>query len=145
MSDQFDIAVIGTGPGGYIAALKAAQLGAKVAVIEKHHLGGTCLNYGCIPSKALLASAQLLHSIHNAADLGVAVSGSVEFDWTKIQKRKDGVLKKLRGGIKGLFGARGVKHYQGSAQLAGPGKIQITSDAGVSDLQQALPNCAIRQ
>jgi dihydrolipoamide dehydrogenase len=133
MSEQFDIAVIGAGPGGYIAALKAAQLGAKVAVIEKHHLGGTCLNYGCIPSKALLASAQLLHSIHNAPDLGVAVSGSVEFDWAKIQKRKDGVLKKLRGGIKGLFGARGVKLFQGSAQLAGPGKIQISSDAGTSE------------
>jgi len=130
MSEQFDIAVIGAGPGGYIAALKAAQLGAQVAVIEKHHLGGTCLNYGCIPSKALLASAQLLHSIRNAPDLGVSVSGSVEFDWAKIQRRKDGVLKKLRGGVKGLFGARGVKHFQGTAQLAGPGKIQITTDTG---------------
>lgn len=133
MSEQFDIAVIGAGPGGYIAALKAAQLGAQVAVIEKHHLGGTCLNYGCIPSKALLASAQLLHSIQHASDLGVSVSGSVEFDWAKIQQRKDRVLKKLRGGVKGLFGARGVKLYQGSAQLDGPGKIQITTDKGAAE------------
>ena len=80
MAEHFNIAVIGTGPGGYIAALKAAQLGAKTAVIEKHLLGGTCLNYGCIPSKALLASAELLHKINNAASLGVEVSGTVSYN-----------------------------------------------------------------
>jgi dihydrolipoamide dehydrogenase len=77
MSNQFDIVVIGAGPGGYIAALKGAQMGANVAIVEKHHLGGTCLNYGCIPSKALLASSELLHKINQASSLGVTVEGAV--------------------------------------------------------------------
>ena len=76
MSEHFQVAVIGSGPGGYIAALKAAQLGAAVAIIEKHQFGRTCLNYDCIPYKALLASADLLHKIKNANALGVTVDGS---------------------------------------------------------------------
>jgi dihydrolipoamide dehydrogenase len=130
MADHFQIAVIGSGPGGYIAALKAAQLGAQTAVIESHLLGGTCLNYGCIPSKALLASAELLHKIHNAASLGVEVSGPVGFNWPAIQKRKDKVLARLRGGVKGLFSARQVKLFEGRAVLEGPGKINITDSQG---------------
>lgn len=133
MAEHYQVAVIGAGPGGYIAALKAAQLGASVAVVEKHHLGGTCLNYGCIPSKALLASAELMHRIHNANALGVNVSGSIEADWDAIQKRKDKVLTKLRGGIKGLFAARNVKLYAGTAALNGPGKISVTDEKGKSD------------
>ena len=92
MAEHYNIAVIGAGPGGYVAALKAGQLGAKVAIVEKAHLGGTCLNHGCIPSKALLASAELLHRIHHAGELGVTVPAGVSFDWTHIQKRKDKVL-----------------------------------------------------
>ncbi len=130
MTDHFDIAVIGTGPGGYIAALKAAQQGAKTAVIEKHLLGGTCLNYGCIPSKALLASAERLHKINGAASLGVEVNGAVGFNWPAIQKRKDKVLTKLRGGVKGLFAARNVKLFTGQAVLDGPGRIQVADDKG---------------
>lgn len=71
MPTHYQIAVLGAGPGGYVAALKAAQLGASVAIVENHHLGGTCLNYGCIPSKALLASAELMHHIQHAADMGI--------------------------------------------------------------------------
>ena len=108
MSKNFDIAVLGAGPGGYVAALKAAQLGASVAIIEQGYLGGTCLNVGCIPSKALLASAELLHSIKGAATMGVKVSGEVTFDWPVIQTRKDKVLATLRSGIKSLFAARKV-------------------------------------
>lgn len=130
MAEHFTIAVIGSGPGGYIAALKAAQLGAKTAVIEKHLLGGTCLNYGCIPSKALLASAELIHKINNAASLGVKVDGQVTHDWPAIQKRKDKVLAKLRGGVKSLFAARNAKLFTGSAALDGPGRIHITGDKG---------------
>jgi dihydrolipoamide dehydrogenase len=131
MSEHFQVAVIGSGPGGYIAALKAAQLGATVAVIEKHqYVGGTCLNYGCIPSKALLASADLLHKINNANTLGVKVDGSVSFDWSAIQKRKDKVLAMLRGGIKGLFTSRKVKLFQAEAKFAGQGKLQLTDSAG---------------
>ena len=115
MSKHFDITVLGAGPGGYIAALKAAQMGANVAIIEKSHLGGTCLNNGCIPSKALLASSELLHKISHANEIGVAVEGTVGFDWTKIQKRKDKVLATLRGGIKGLFDARKITLFNGGS------------------------------
>lgn len=130
MAEHFTAAVIGSGPGGYVAALKAAQLGAKTAVIEKHLLGGTCLNYGCIPSKALLASAELLHKIRRSESLGVKVEGTVCFDWPAIQKRKEKVLAKLRGGIKGLFAARRVHLYEGRGVLEGPGKIRITDGKG---------------
>jgi len=127
MSDsQFDAVMIGSGPGGYVAALKAAQLGAKVAVIERHLLGGTCLNYGCIPSKALLASAELLHKIRSASELGISVSGEVAFDWPKIQRRKDKVLAKLRGGVKGLFMARNVTLLDGQARFEGACRIVVT-------------------
>ena len=125
MAEHYQVAVIGAGPGGYIAALKAAQMGAKTAIIEKHHLGGTCLNYGCIPSKALLASAELMHRMKGANSLGVSVNGTVSFDWPAIQKRKDKVLTKLRGGIKGLLGARDVTLYTGNAVLDGKGKVNV--------------------
>ena len=129
MPEHFDIAVIGSGPGGYIAALKAAQLGASVAVVEdKPFFGGTCLNFGCIPSKALLASAELLHHIAHADKLGVTIDGQVGFDWLAIQKRKDIVIKKLRGGIKSLFGGREVRAFQGRGVLNGAGKIAVTRD-----------------
>ena len=129
MSDHFQIAIIGSGPGGYVAALKAAAMGASVAVIEKHHLGGTCLNYGCIPSKALLSSAELLHHIQHGADWGVSV-GSVAFDWTKIQSRKDKVLAANRSGIASLFKGRKVTLFQGKGKLEGPNRIAVSSDKG---------------
>ena len=125
MAEHYQVAVIGAGPGGYIAALKAARMGVKTAIVEKHHLGGTCLNYGCIPSKALLASAELMHRMKGANSLGVSVNGTVSFDWPAIQKRKDKVLTKLRGGIKGLLGARDVTLYTGNAVLDGKGKVNV--------------------
>ncbi|HOL30792.1 MAG TPA: dihydrolipoyl dehydrogenase [Anaerohalosphaeraceae bacterium] len=130
MTEHYQIAVIGAGPGGYIAALKAARMGAKTAIVEKHHVGGTCLNYGCIPSKALLASAELLHRIRKADSLGIRVNGAVSFDWPSIQKRKDKVLMKLRGGIKGLFAAAGVTLHSGRAVLDGPGRIAVLDEQG---------------
>lgn len=130
MSEHYQIAVLGGGPGGYVAALKAAQMGAKTAIVEKHHLGGTCLNYGCIPSKALLASADLMHRIQGANALGVSITGTVGFNWPAIQARKDKVLTKLRGGIKGLLAARKVTLLNGKAVLNGPGKVNVTDDKG---------------
>ncbi len=128
---QFDIVVIGSGPGGYVAALKGAQMGASVAVVERHpFFGGTCLNWGCIPSKALLAAGELLHTISGAADMGVSVEGKVSFDWTAIQKRKDKVIATLRGGIKGLFAARKVATFCGRGRLGGPGKVIVTGEDG---------------
>jgi len=134
MSKYFDMVVLGAGPGGYVAALKGAQMGASVAIVEQGHLGGTCLNVGCIPSKALLASAELIHSIHGAAAMGVKVSGDVTFDWPAIQARKDKVLQTLRGGVKSLFGARKVTLFQGRAKLNGPGKILVESKSGSEEI-----------
>jgi dihydrolipoamide dehydrogenase len=129
MSQHFDIAVLGSGPGGYVAALKAAQMGARTAIVEQHpFFGGTCLNWGCIPSKTLLASSLLIEEIRHASELGIEVSGSVKADWGKIQKRKDKVLRNLRGGIKSLFKARDVKTFHGLGVLDGPGKIVINQD-----------------
>lgn len=131
MPTHFDIAVMGSGPGGYVAALKAAQSGAKTAVVEAHPFhGGTCLNWGCIPSKALLASAELLHKIEHAKDMGVTVDGNVSFDWTAIQKRKDKVIRGLRGGIKSLFAARNVTAFHGRGVLDGKGKIVVKKEDG---------------
>jgi dihydrolipoamide dehydrogenase len=133
MSNHFNIAVIGAGPGGYVAALKAAQLGASVAIVEKHQLGGTCLNYGCIPSKALLASAELAHHIKHAADMGVELAGQVGVNWDKIQARKNKILAGQRAGINALLKARKVTLYQGRAKLDGLGKVAVSKDGGASE------------
>jgi len=133
MSEHFDIAVIGSGPGGYIAALKAARMGAAVAVVEKEHLGGTCLNHGCIPSKALLASSELIHRMQHAGDMGIEVKGKVGFDWSRIQKRKDKVVETLRGGVGTLFKARKIKLFKGSGVLNAPGKVAVTAGDGAAE------------
>ncbi len=133
MGEHFDIAVIGSGPGGYIAALKAAQMGAAVAVVEKEHLGGTCLNHGCIPSKALLASSELIHRVQHAEDMGIKVEGKVGFDWPGIQKRKDKVIRTLRGGVGALFKARKIKLFKGSGVLNAPGKVAVTAGDGAAE------------
>ncbi|MEK6599477.1 MAG: FAD-dependent oxidoreductase, partial [Deltaproteobacteria bacterium] len=95
---EFDIVVIGGGPGGYVGAIRAAQLGAKVALIEKDALGGTCLNRGCIPTKALYYSAKTISTVKKAAEFGVN-TGEVAFDIAKAVDRKDDVVKKLVGGV----------------------------------------------
>jgi dihydrolipoamide dehydrogenase len=129
-NDNFDILVIGAGPGGYVAALKAAQRGARTAVVEQHHLGGTCLNYGCIPSKALLSSAEMLHSVQNARKWGVTVNGEIGFDWQEITQHKNKILRQLRGGIAGLFKGRGIAQLSGRARFEGPGRVVVTSGDG---------------
>jgi len=128
MTNHYDIAILGAGPGGYVAALKAAAMGASVAIAESGPLGGTCLNNGCIPSKALLASAELLHKIRHAGELGVTVPDGVGFDWPKIQTRKDSVLAGLRGGIAGLFKARKITLLKGRAKLNGPGRVVVVGE-----------------
>ena len=133
MSEHFDIAVIGSGPGGYIAALKAAQMVATVAVVEKDHLGGTCLNHGCIPSKALLASSELIHRVQHAGDMGIKVKGKVGFDWPGIQKRKDKIIETLRGGVGTLFKARKIKLFRGNGVLNAPGKVAVTAGDGAAE------------
>jgi dihydrolipoamide dehydrogenase len=130
MPDHYNILVIGAGPGGYVAALKAAQMGARVAVVEKHQLGGTCLNYGCIPTKALLSSAEMLHSIGQADKWGVQVKGEVRFDWPAITKHKDKTIRQLRGGIASLFKGRSVTLVEGLGRFEGPGRVAVVAKDG---------------
>ena len=131
MSKHYTIAILGAGPGGYIAALKAAQMGARVVLVEKDHLGGTCLNNGCIPSKAILGSAELMHRIQHAAAMGLEVPAGTAANWGKIQARKDKILQTLRAGIKGLLGARKATVLLGCATLAGAGRVVVSGAAGV--------------
>ncbi len=119
-----DVAVIGAGPGGYTAAIRAAQLGKSVALIEKEWLGGTCLNVGCIPSKALLAGAQVLHQVRKAADFGIT-TGEVSFRYEKMKARKDAVVTKIRAGLEGLLKANKITILRGAAKFESPQELKI--------------------
>ena len=131
------VLVIGGGPGGYVAAIRAAQLGAKVTVIEKQHLGGTCLNVGCIPTKCLLHSAELLEDIRNqAADIGVKVSG-VEVDFPQVIAHKNAVSKKLTSGIAGLFKMNKVTKLDGEAAFTAPKTLEVTKPDGTKETMTA--------
>ncbi|MBI2811767.1 MAG: dihydrolipoyl dehydrogenase [Candidatus Melainabacteria bacterium] len=121
---QFDLAVIGSGPGGYVAAIKAAQRGLKVALIEKGLLGGSCLNVGCIPTKTLLANASVMHKITHAAEYGI-VTGPVTFDYAKMKTRKDGVIDKIRKSLEGLIQSNGIVILRGQAEYLSPREIKI--------------------
>jgi dihydrolipoamide dehydrogenase len=125
--EEFDIAVIGGGPGGYVAAIRAAQLGKKTILIEKEHLGGICLNWGCIPTKALLRSAEVFHLINRAEEFGIEVK-SVKFDIKKMVDRSRNVSKQLSTGVSGLLKKNKVTVLSGSAKLLGKNIIEIKSD-----------------
>ncbi|MBL7075753.1 FAD-dependent oxidoreductase, partial [candidate division KSB1 bacterium] len=113
---DYDVIVIGAGPGGYVAAIRAAQLGLKVAVVEEDRLGGVCLNRGCIPTKALLASCRVLNQARRAGEFGI-LSDSISFDWEKIQARKNRVVSGLVEGIEKLFKHHRISLYQGRGKL----------------------------
>jgi dihydrolipoyl dehydrogenase len=117
---SYDCIVIGSGPGGYVAAIRAAQLGKRTAVIEKDKVGGRCLNYACIPAKALLRSADLLEEIHDAGDYGIDVSG-VSVDYAAVQARREKVVSTLTSGVGGLFKKNGIELIEGEAALAPTG------------------------
>lgn len=128
MSDKnFDVIVIGGGPGGYVAAIRAAQLKMKVALVEPQHLGGICLNWGCIPTKALLRSSEIHHLIKHADAFGIKV-GSVEFDINKIVQRSRGVAKQLSGGIGHLLKKNKVTVFDAYAKLGGKGKVMLEKE-----------------
>lgn len=124
---DFDVIVIGAGPGGYPAAIRAAQLGLKTACIEKEKLGGVCLNWGCIPSKALLKTAELANKIRHAADFGLKV-GPLEIDFAAVVERSRGVAQRHEKGVGGLFKKYGVTSIMGEARVAGPGQVRLGSD-----------------
>ncbi|MFM2152991.1 MAG: dihydrolipoyl dehydrogenase [Pseudomonadota bacterium] len=127
---QYDVIVIGAGPGGYVCAIRAAQNGLKVAVVDRDERpGGTCLLRGCIPTKALLESASLYDKAKEAAEFGVLTDG-VRYDWSLVNKRKEKVIAKNTNGVKFLFRKNGVEHVVGTASLAGPGVVEVTKADG---------------
>lgn len=122
--EKFDIAVIGAGPGGYVAAIKASQMGKKVALIEKDYLGGTCLNVGCIPTKTLLAGAEILHAVKHAGQFGIA-TGPVTIDYAKMKHRKDAVVETIRRSLGGLLQANQIQIFQGAAEFTAPKELKV--------------------
>jgi dihydrolipoamide dehydrogenase len=127
MAEQFDLVVVGGGPGGYVAAIRAAQLKMKVALIEREHLGGICLNWGCIPTKALLRASEINHLLHSLDAYGFAAD-NVRFDFAKVIKRSRAVAGQLSMGVKGLLKKNKVTVFDGHGALAGPGKVAVTKD-----------------
>ncbi|MHA1165156.1 MAG: dihydrolipoyl dehydrogenase, partial [Alphaproteobacteria bacterium] len=128
---SFDMAIIGGGPGGYVAAIRAAQLGMKTCVIEREHLGGICLNWGCIPTKALLRSSELFHLFNHADEFGLSVS-NIEFDVKKIVSRSRKISSKLSGGVGYLMKKNKIMVIDGIAKLKGKGVIGVTGKDGAT-------------
>lgn len=122
---KYDIAVIGAGPGGYVAAIKLAQGGKKVCLIEKQFLGGTCLNVGCIPTKTLLSHADLFHRMSHAAEFGIEL-GSILLNYAKMKQRKDSVIEKMRKGLQGLLQSNHITIIQGQAEFISSKELKIT-------------------
>jgi dihydrolipoamide dehydrogenase len=133
---KFDIAIIGSGPGGYVAAIRASQLGKKVAVIEKSDLGGVCLNWGCIPTKALLKSAQVFDYVNHAADYGINIKG-YEADFDGMIKRSRGVASNMSKGVEFLMKKNKITIIKGAGKLAGKGSIEVTAADGKKEKVEA--------
>jgi len=128
MADQeFDLAVVGAGPGGYVAAIRAAQLGLKTVVIEREHLGGICLNWGCIPTKALLRTSEIYHTLHNLDQFGLTAK-DIGYDAKKVVERSRKVAKQLSDGVKFLLKKNKVTVIDGAAELDGKGKLAVSKD-----------------
>jgi len=124
MSEKFDVTVIGSGPGGYAAAIRCSQKGASVAIIEKEQIGGTCLNRGCIPSKALLASAHIFNLTKKSGDFGVEIENP-KVNWLKMQSRKDAIVSGFKKGLTGLIGSNKIKIFEGTGLPTAKNKITV--------------------
>lgn len=124
---KFDVCVIGAGPGGYVAAIRAAQLGLKVGIVEANHLGGICLNWGCIPTKALLKSSEVNHLLHNLDSFGFSAE-KIQFDFAKVVERSRAVSKRLSSGIAGLMKKNKIEVIDGFAKFLDAKKISVTKD-----------------
>jgi dihydrolipoamide dehydrogenase len=128
---NFDLVVLGGGPGGYVAAIRAAQLGLKTAVVEREHLGGICLNWGCIPTKALLRSSEINHLLHHLDEFGFAAD-NIRFDLAKIVKRSRAVAKQLASGVGFLLKKNKVAVFDGHGRLAGAGRVAVSGKQTVT-------------
>lgn len=133
MAQNFDMIVIGAGPGGYVAAIRGAQLGLKVACVERAHLGGICLNWGCIPTKALLRSAEVFHLMHRAKEFGLSAD-KIGYDLNAVVERSRGVAKQLSGGVGHLLKKNKVTVIMGEATIPAKGKVTVKTDKGSEDL-----------
>ena len=132
MSD-YDLIVLGSGPGGYVAAIRAAQLGLKVAIVERENLGGICLNWGCIPTKALLRSAEIYHYMQHAGDYGLTAA-NISADIDAVVKRSRGVAKQLNQGVTHLMKKNKITVHMGDGKLTAPGKLTVTKDGMAEEL-----------
>jgi dihydrolipoamide dehydrogenase len=130
---SFDLVVIGAGPGGYVAAIRGAQLGMSVAIVEREHLGGICLNWGCIPTKALLRSSEVFHLMHRAKEFGLKADG-IGYDLDAVVKRSRKVAGQLSGGIGHLMKKNKVTVVMGEAKIAAKGKVSVKTDKGTEEL-----------
>lgn len=122
----YDVIIIGSGPGGYVTAIRSAQLGFKTAIVEREHLGGICLNWGCIPTKALLRSAEIYHYAKHAKDYGLKIEGNITFDAADVVKRSRGVSQRLNGGVGFLMKKNKVDVIWGEAKLSKPGEVIVS-------------------
>jgi dihydrolipoamide dehydrogenase len=130
----YDVIVIGTGPGGYVAAIRAAQLGLKTAIVERENLGGVCLNWGCIPTKALLRSAEVFHQMKHAKDYGLSAD-NVTADLDAIVKRSRGVAGQLNKGVTGLMKKNKITVHMGQGKITAPGKLSVEADGKTTELE----------
>jgi dihydrolipoamide dehydrogenase len=133
VSANYDVIVLGSGPGGYVAAIRAAQLGLKTAIVERENLGGICLNWGCIPTKALLRSAEVFHQMQHAKDYGLAAD-NITADLDAIVKRSRGVAKQLNQGVTHLMKKNKITVHMGEGTLTGPGKLEVKGEKGSETL-----------
>ncbi len=133
MAEQYDVVVLGSGPGGYVAAIRAAQLGLKTAIVEREKLGGICLNWGCIPTKALLRSAEVFHLVQNADKYGLSAD-KAGFDLQKVVQRSRDVAKQLNQGVTHLMKKNKIAVHMGEGKLTGKGKLTVTADGKSTEL-----------
>ena len=131
---NYDVIVLGSGPGGYVAAIRCAQLGLKTAIVERELLGGICLNWGCIPTKALLRSAEILHYAQHAKDYGLKIAGEIEADLEAVVKRSRGVAKQLNQGVTHLMKKNKIAVHMGEGTLTGPTSLTVKGDKGEEKL-----------
>ncbi|MEO9824001.1 MAG: dihydrolipoyl dehydrogenase [Paracoccaceae bacterium] len=130
---SFDVVVIGAGPGGYVAAIRASQLGLKVAIVEREHMGGICLNWGCIPTKAMLRSSEVFHLMHRAKEFGLSAD-NINYDIDAVVKRSRGVAKQLSGGVAHLMKKNKIDVVMGEATIPAKGKVSVKTDKGTEEL-----------
>jgi dihydrolipoamide dehydrogenase len=133
MSDKYDLIVLGSGPGGYVAAIRASQLGLKTAIVERETLGGICLNWGCIPTKALLRSAEIYHYMQHAGDYGLKAA-EISADIDAVVKRSRGVAKQLNQGVTHLMKKNKITVHMGDGKITAPGKLTVTKDGKTEEL-----------